>query len=144
MPALLDPDHKLAVSAGYGINNANLYFFGWGALIASICLAGDFAKEANGDQEFPVSLKWFMLGASGLTVMGTSAALYSDFDCKKATDTDLEDFCRRTSFAIYLGLCSAILSLLMVPFKQALMICHAVVALLQFAAWCCGVSFLTF
>ena len=40
MPSLLDPDNGLAVSGNNAINNANLYFFSWAALISvslSLC-----------------------------------------------------------------------------------------------------------
>lgn len=174
MPALLDPNHDLAVGVGYAISNANLYFFGWyvdyvgwkydslvsavissilllvvvcrGAMVAAICLAGDFAKQANGDEASPVALKWILLGADSLIIMGTASGVYKDSDCKNANDPSesWNDFCTRTNFAVYFGLCSAVLALSVAAFKQAPFICHTVVALIMLVAWCCAVAFLTF
>jgi hypothetical protein len=142
MSAILDPDHNLAVSSGFGIANANLYFFSWGALISSILLAGSWGKEANGDKASETAVQWVCLLASSLVVMGTSSSIFNDSGCK-SLDLDTSG-CNRTKFAIGLGLASGILSLVMLPFKHAPMICHLVMGLLLFCSWCCGVGFITF
>ena len=142
MPALLDPHHNLAVSPGFGIANANLYFFSWGALISSILLAGSWAKEANGDKASKTTIQWVCLVASSFVVMGTSSSFINDTGCK-SLDLDT-DKCDRTKFAISLGLASGILAMVMLPFKHAPMICHMVMGLLLFCCWCCGVGFITF
>jgi hypothetical protein len=148
MPAMMDPDNDLAVGAEYSISNANLYFFGWGAMISCICLAGDFAKQANGDEDSPVAMKWILLGATSLVVMGTSSSIYSEVGCKQLKKTDewddWEEYCTRANFGIWFGLCSGILALLVAPFKSAPFMCHTLVSLLMLVLWCCAVSFLTF
>jgi hypothetical protein len=142
MPAILDPDHSLAVYPGFGIANANLYFFSWGALISSILLAGSWGKEANGDKASKTAVQWVCLLASSLVVMGTSSSIFNDTGCK-SLDLDT-DRCNRTKFAIGLGLASGVLALVMLPFKHAPMICHMVMGLLLLCSWCCGVAFITF
>lgn len=145
MPALLNPKNDLAVGEGYVISNANLYFFGWFAMISCICLAGNFAKQINGDEASPVTLKWIMLGATSFIVMATSSAVYSNIDCKKVdTTSEYKQLCARTNFAIWFGCCSAILALLVAYYKNAPFMCHAIVSCLMMAAWCCAVAFLTF
>jgi hypothetical protein len=142
MPAILDPDNYLAVNPAYGIANANLYFFSWAALISSIMLIGSWGQEANGDKASKTALQWVLLAASSYVVMGTTSAIYKDAGCNKYDlDTSL---CKRTQFAVYLGLCSGFVAMTMFGFKQAPLHCQGLVSFLLLASWCCGVSYITF
>jgi hypothetical protein len=119
-----------------------LYFFSWSALITSIMLIGSWAQEANGDQASKTALQWALLAASSYVVMGTTSAIYKDTGCKKY-DLDTSG-CRRTRFAVYLGLCSGFMATAMFGIKQAPPHCQGIVSFLMLASWGCGVSYITF
>lgn len=142
----MDPDNELAVADGGGILNANLYFFGWGCLIAGILLAGDWARQANGDEASATAVQWVCLTASSFVLMGTSTATYQELGCRAIRrDDDLSSStCNRNLFAIILGVSSGVVAAAMIPMKNAPPSCQAVIAVLMLTAWSCGVSYITF
>mmetsp|Transcript_70548 Transcript_70548/g.106726 ORF Transcript_70548/g.106726 Transcript_70548/m.106726 type:complete len:234 (-) Transcript_70548:115-816(-) len=146
LPALMDPDNELAVNELGGILNANLYFFGWGCLISGIMLAGDVAKQANGDEASVTAVQWVCLTASSFILMGTSTGTYRDLSCRSIRkDDDLSSStCNRNLFAIILGVCSGVVAMAMIGMKNAPPACQAVISVLLLAAWSCGVAYITF
>lgn len=113
-------------------------------MITSVSLAGNWGKEVLGDQGSKTATQWALLGAASFVVMGTTSALYKDYQCGDIESIGDSPKCKRTQFAVYLGLSSGVLAIAMFALNQAPFHCQGIVSFLLTAAWCCGVSYITF
>jgi cytochrome bd-type quinol oxidase subunit 2 len=103
--------------------------------------------------------RWCGMAVASLVVLGASVVTFQSASCRTGTDEDQdgsnemhEEFCRRTTFAIALGLISMLMSAAMTylllkqqPSGRALSLrAEMSIATLQLLLWCFGVSFVTF
>jgi hypothetical protein len=132
------------------VSNANLYFFAWLAFCAAIFLSGSLAQEIAGINVRDVAAKavrWYGLTAASLVVMGSSVRTFKATDCKAADNSGLE-LCKRTKFAVSMGVVGFVLAAVMtflVQQKMQLTVCsELVITTLQLILWCFGVGYITF
>ncbi len=141
LPAILDPDHNLAITPTYAIANANLFFFSYASMMFSILLLGSWYEDMRGDEASPTAQQWLLLAAVSLTGMSSSVAYYQSSSCKQ----DDSELCRRTRFSVYLGMTTAILSLACVAARSKLPLeCQGLTSFLLIVCWACAVSYVTF
>jgi hypothetical protein len=133
------------------IQNANLYFFSWGALICAFLVFTKYLRDVHGIGKAPdtkafSSLGWGGFAAASFVVMSAATRLYKTTDCDDDDQRIVsETFCDRTKFALSLGAIGGIIALCwMVIGKWMPAIVDAVLAFLVLAAWCFGVTKFTF
>jgi hypothetical protein len=160
------------------VTNANLYLFAWLSFAVTIYLAANIGHEwynkylnhsniqsGNGNYVIPVVAdptkvgRWCGITAALLVVLGAAIRTFQSASCRTGTDEDQDgnvdtrtEFCRRTTFAIALGLISMLMSAAMTylllkqqPSGRALSLrAEMSIATLQLLLWCFGVSFVTF
>ena len=115
------PDNNLAVASApvYKseiIINANLYIFSWASFFCTIYLFGSIAQQMNiADVEAsigsapPKLLKWYILLAASVIVLGSSVSLKGLACSSSCATADDESWCsnpvlcQRTKFAISVG-----------------------------------------
>lgn len=150
LPVIMGPDNAIAV-AGSQVVNANLYFFTWVSFTVCILLTlsllqetmGVDARQADGKQA-----RWFFLFASSLVVMGSATRIF--VSSVSACDSDLysgSKFCKRSKFAISLGVisCMAALAMTLSIFKHmSAAIVELGVSSVLLILWTFGVGFITF
>jgi hypothetical protein len=135
LPAIVDPDHSLAVSPENAILNANLFFFSYASLLFSILLLDNWFEHKNGDAHSPTQLGWVLLTASSITVMASAVAIFRPNSCKG----DESSFCNRSRFAVFGGMVSGVFALGMVLLRgNAPLPCQAVIGLMLLITWACG------
>ncbi|KAL3939126.1 MAG: hypothetical protein SGARI_001484, partial [Bacillariaceae sp.] len=141
LPAILDPENSLAVSPENAILNANLFFFSYASLFFSILLLGNWFEQKNGDDHSPTQLGWVLLTATSIIAMASAIDVFRQEGCKKNGSS----FCNRSRFAIYGGMASGAVALVMVLLRgKAPLPCQGLIGLLLFITWACGISYITF
>jgi hypothetical protein len=105
--------------------NGNLYYFSWAGFVTAIILLVKFLRSAFGvdlvgevrNRAARLTL-WAAMLASAMVVMGSSARVLNE-DCSAANDTNFTDtYCKRTKFALSLGVIGLILSMVVVGMKM--------------------------
>lgn len=151
LPVMMKPDNGIAVS-GEVVLNANLYFFSWVAFVVTIFLVLSLAREKLGfdvRQTDGKQLRWFFLAASSLVVMGAATRTYKS-DSIQCGNDDVgggSNLCKRTNFAISLGVITFVIAIVAV----FMLIRHMMAAMIELGIstillilWTFGVGFITF
>jgi hypothetical protein len=147
MAAIMDPSHDIATTRGGAITNANLYFFSWGAFLMSFVVFVSYLRRHVGKDKFQTSSKmiqWAVLCFMSLVVMSSAARIFDDINCKNG-DLDGTSFCKRTKFAVSLGVISGVIAALFIfvsPYLHDMI--SGITGILLFAAWCFGIGYITF
>lgn len=107
LPYIMDPNNGIAVVPGPIVSNANLYFVSWLTLGCVFFLASNLAQESAGydiRMTPPKVQKWGGFSLAALIIMGSAVRLLKADGCK-GDDTifSSSELCRRTRFAIALG-----------------------------------------
>lgn len=148
LPVIMNPNRAIAVSV-LNVINANLYFFSWLSLAALVFVVGSLARDFTGIQAKDVvsntkGARYYALAASSVIVMATAVRQYNAGNgCEGASS----EGCRRTKWAISLGVVSFVGSVIM-----AYMIGHGAISKLMdlivvtilLIMWCFGVGYITF
>mmetsp|Transcript_17367 Transcript_17367/g.47413 ORF Transcript_17367/g.47413 Transcript_17367/m.47413 type:complete len:312 (-) Transcript_17367:281-1216(-) len=152
LPVMMKPDNAIAV-VGPDVNNANLYFFSWIAFIVAIFLVLSLVREklAFDVRDTPgKQLKWFFLAASSLVVMGSAVRIHKSASVACGDDGSAlsgSDYCKRTNFAISLGVVTFFVALtvlfMIMKSIMATMIELGLTTILLIL-WTFGVGFITF
>jgi hypothetical protein len=153
MPYLMDPANDLAVSGGDGINivsAANLYFFSWFSLLTSFILWFQYLRSSYGvggavdsdakNKDF-APLMWAGICAASFVAMLAAIRIYQG-----ATTCDENDArCKRTKYAISLGVISAFISAIwMVVGQNFAATMDTALSVLMLILWTFGVAYITF
>lgn len=130
LPVIMDPGNDIAqgsgglLGAGRVVQNANIYFFSWGAIISSLYITAKLAQEAAGPRSFTETPKklvhWYFILAASIVIVWAGTNFFQDYDddadCSNA-DGDQQETCNRTayivgvgSFGILVGLCAVFFS----------------------------------
>lgn len=135
-----------ANDADGGIFDANLYFFSWGAFIASLMVMMSFLAETRGigvgDNDWFNAGSWAGLCMASFVVMVSSIRLW---DNGTGCDLHTESYCNRLKFAMSIGVISAVLSAAWV-FLGAMIsvLLDTLMSVTMFVLWVFGVGFITF
>lgn len=146
LPYLMKPGNNLATDEIGGITSANLYFFSWGAFLASLlvfvgCLKNQFKVGQNDKNPQFAGGMWAGLCMASFVLFVSAVRIYQTVGC---SDLGLA-FCKRTKFAVALGVISAVLSLIWLFVGACLApIFDMIMSTLLFIAWIFGISFITF
>lgn len=154
LPFIMNPDNNIAVSTIFGIPdvvNANLYFFSWVCFICVVFVLGDYSQQQVGanvyDNTPPKTAKWFALAASSMVVLASAIEFYVSADCSSGSIFRGTNTCKRTNFAIALG----VLTFLLTVAFSAMSVLKKLTAMLElFGAsivlifYIFGVAFVTF
>jgi hypothetical protein len=103
--------------------NGNLYYFSWAGFVTSIILLVNFLRSAFGvdlvgevrDRAARLTL-WAAMLAAALVVMGSSARILNE-DCSP-NDNFTDAYCKRTKFALSLGVIGTFFSMVVVGMKM--------------------------
>jgi hypothetical protein len=103
--------------------NGNLYYFSWAGFVTAIILLVNFLRSAFGvdlvgevrNRAARLTL-WAAMLASSMVVMGSSARVLNE-DCSP-NDNFSDGYCKRTKFALSLGVIGLILSMVVVGMKM--------------------------
>jgi hypothetical protein len=156
MPAINDSDNELAASKVNLIDNPNLYFFSWLALLVSFFIFFDFMKHKFLDKEESMKeyyqvFSWAGLVATSFVVMANASRLFNDWKCGDVEDSDpMDDICKRTKLAVGIGAVSTIVALVWLLLMAFLMesrfgkIIDLVLVVLNIVMWTCGIAYITF
>lgn len=154
----MNPANNIAVSnpsstdVAPTVTNANLYFFAWLAFGACLFLSGSLAQEWSGVSLHyrDVAIKaarWYGLAAAALVVTGSAVRTYRVAGCHAADMTDTE-FCRRSKFAVGVGITGFVLAggmTYLVQLQKQLTRCTELsFTTVQLVMWCFGVGYITF
>jgi len=149
LPIIMSPNRAIAVDAS-AVQNANLYFGSWAALAALIFIAGSLAQEVTGVSVRDIApggkiIRWFALAATSIIVWATAVRFFVARQCQEATMNHDEN-CRRTKFAISMGVISFVASFVMVFWIQNGLgtAVEFFVSVFMLILWCFGVGFITF
>jgi len=145
---MMNPSRGIAVDAS-AVINANLYFGCWACLIAIVFIAGSLAQDITGVHArdvAPVKIaRWYALSATSIIVWASSVRFFVARQCHNPYLTHTQR-CKRTKFAIAMGVVSCVVSMGMayiVRYGMGLMVEFGVTAFL-FIMWCFGVGLITF
>lgn len=160
LPTVMNPRNDIAVSSPNGVyvaavvTNANLYFFSWLSFGATIYLSSSLAHELSGMPLQSLASKaarWYGLTVSSLVVLGAAVRTYQAKDCgnDRGGSADVVTFCRRTKFAVGLGVVGFVSAGLMTYLVQRQAPPLTVAAETIFTTtllilWGFGVSYITF
>jgi hypothetical protein len=155
LPVIMNPSNGIAVRDDT-VTNANLYFFSWLSLAATLFLGASLAQERTGMNVHematasPKTTRWFGLAASSLVVMGAAVRIFREV-CEDALPVVQEGaFCKRSKLAISVGVVSFVLSsavaYLSSQRSNAVMPILAETGLttLLLIMWCFAVGYVTF
>ena len=150
LPVIMNPARGIATggtAVGTIIKNANLYFFSWLALSANVFVAASLVQEHSGVNVRDIAksaknARWFGLAASSLVVMVSSIRVYQPYQC----GPDTSPFCKRTKFAIAMGVLSFLYSsgLVYLLNKSLTLLAELIATSFLLVLWCFGVGFITF
>jgi hypothetical protein len=161
LPAIMEPGADVATGTFGNIINPNLYFFSWGAFIASVFVLLGFMKDKSGSGEGATASdfncsSWGLFMMTSFVTMVAAGRIFKDADCENESGDvvptyflgmDYEAFCDRTKFAIGLGTVSGLFALIWLPLGNRFIKnewVHAFVAWLFLALWTIGVALITF
>jgi hypothetical protein len=142
----MNPNHGIAVQ-GTQVSNANVYFFSWGCFAACVFMVASLAQELRGidvTKTNPKTMKWFVLMACGLIAMGNGTRIFKAGQCGSTLPGT---FCRRTKFAISVGVLGFFIPFVMLAvarFSAFTVLIETVVSLVLLILWCFGVGYITF
>lgn len=146
-----DSKNELAVSEDGTVANGNLYYFSWAGFICSVTLLVSYLRSIYGvDVAGEIKSRsarlnyWSALLCTSLVVLGSSTNTYTN-DC--ITQSESLSFCKKTKFAISIGVIAAFLSLYCVAAKiatsRAPFLLEVAFSVLTFILYVFGVIFLT-
>jgi hypothetical protein len=152
LPAIMDPNKGFAVTGTFGaplVINSNLYFFSWVSFICVLYIQGHWSQEITGrdvaSQVTPKYAKWGGIMATSVVVLAASAKIHKDTKCTGFNKGS--EFCKRTSYAISLGVLGMVIAMgaifLMQRAKLAQKV-EAALAFVMFVLYTFGVGFITF
>lgn len=152
----MDPNHNFAVFENSTIQNANLYFSSWAALVVSLLLATSYFEITHQRQDDIHLYHWVGFATAGLIVMCDTARLWNaecdeqddggaaaEDDHAAYDDTDNTARCNRTGFGLALGAFSFMIGY-SIAWIQLRLILAQYVSIIFFVAWCFGIAYLTF
>mmetsp|Transcript_23724 Transcript_23724/g.49253 ORF Transcript_23724/g.49253 Transcript_23724/m.49253 type:complete len:321 (-) Transcript_23724:225-1187(-) len=152
LPTMMKPDNAIAV-AGNIILNANLYFFSWISFVVTIFLVMSLVREKLGvdvRQTPGKHMRWFFLVASSLVVMGSAVRIHKaeSVECGNSESAlHGSSFCKRTNFAISLGVSTFFFGLII----MFMLMKHLLATMIELGTttillilWTFGVGFVTF
>lgn len=135
------------------IRNPNLYFFSWGSFISSVFIMASLLQEWKivDVQVVPKKLmKWYLLLTSSLVVLGSASNQRVNTCSSVCLDGTLNCFdtklCKRTDFAVAVGVVGAGLSLIPILwslFGDVMGLIETTIACFTLALYCVGVAFIT-
>jgi hypothetical protein len=140
------PGNEIAVNQHGVIQNANLYFFSWGAfftaLFAIVHIMQNVYNVGAGTRNTKFTRNpWVLLIATSLIAMSSAARIWKSRTCQGLDSSP----CRRLEYAFSLGAISGVLSfiwlLLGARFHTKV---DAFVSLLMLVLWCFAVGYTTF
>lgn len=149
------PNNTLAVATFPGIKtelirNPNLYFFSWGSFIATVFIMASLLQEWRvvDVQAVPKKLmKWYLLLVSSIVVLGSGSNQKNNTCSSACLDGSLSCFdtklCKRTDFAVAVGVVGAGLSLIPIIwslFGDVHGIVEVTIATFSLALYCVGVG----
>jgi hypothetical protein len=155
----MDPDRNIAVAKPDAVNteiaptvlNANLYFFSWLSLAATIYLSGSLLQEFWGVdvRTTPTkSARWYGITASSLVVLGSCVRTFNAAHCSEPMENDAEvKFCRRTKFGISMGVIGFFFAATMTALIQKMtltVLADFGITTFQLILWCFAVGYITF
>jgi hypothetical protein len=159
LPVMMRPtENGIAVAAGTGgIANSNLYFFSWASLSCIVYILFHFVyhqarrSESSNDSSLPEipikALHWLGLFVSSIILMASAADIHSIINCTSSFISG-EEFCRRTSYAVALGVVGIVFSaIVMVVTQRGLLQAvkiEAALSLILTIFFMFGVGFITF
>jgi hypothetical protein len=166
LPTIMDADDFFLTEGYYGaVVNPNLYFSSWGATIYSFFILTGFAQEQvqkmRTGSETSTTFQyggWAALTMTSVIAMMAAMRQFDDMDCANVESDSCEldfimdcefasDLCDRTSFAVSLGAISGLVALLWMVLGWCVnlnTILDTLLASILLAAWCFGVSYITF
>jgi hypothetical protein len=141
----MNPNNGIAV-AGISVINANLYFFSWLSFAAVLFLSGSLAQETAGvdvTKTPPKSARWYGLCASSLVVMGSAVRIFKAGSCGDDVGTE---FCKRTKFAVSVGVVSFVFSMVLTYLTQKglTIMLETIATMVLLIMWCFGTGYVTF
>lgn len=110
-------------------------------------MVASLAQELRGidvTKTHPKTMKWFVLMACGLVAMGNGVRIFKAGQCGTSLSGT---FCRRTKFAIAVGVIGFFFSFLMIALARFVafsILIETGVSLLLLVLWCFGVGYITF
>lgn len=165
---------------GTVVTNANLYFFAWLSFGCAVSLTGSMAQEyitlfsTNTNNNPRMSLleatrkagRWYALTATTIIMTGTAVRDFQVTSCRDSVEPNADDdedeedtnrvaYCRRSRFAIAMGMIGLTMAATMTAYltKQHMssttvrpltVAAETGVTTLQLVLWCFGVGYITF
>lgn len=129
------------------VNNANLYFSSWAAFIAAFWISGSLARDAkvlDVSDTTPKTAQWYLLLAASIVVLASSVKIYNASICDDFPDSS---FCRRTKFAISIGVIGMVMALvgsIMSALGVMSPLIEVITSVTLFGLYCFGVGYITF
>jgi hypothetical protein len=152
MPSIMDPDNGQAVNERGGILDANLYFFSWASLAATVWIFSSFVtiqayfKRGDDSAAPPNMTKWYMLVAASFVVMTSSIRLYKA-DTNQCNDGESSTYCQRLKYAFSLGAVAVVFGLIEIGLStigKLTLYPEAGLSFLLFVLYIAGISLITF
>eukprot|EP00978_Attheya_sp_CCMP212_P024466 scaffold76818_cov62-Attheya_sp.AAC.3 len=147
---IMNPDNLYATGGFFGVNtvlNANLYFSSWAAFIAAFWISGSLARDSkvlDVTDTTPKTAEWYLLLAASIVVLASSVKIYNASTCDSFSDNE---FCRRTKFAISIGVIGMIMALvgsIMSAWGMMSPLIEVITSVTLFGLYCFGVGYITF
>uniref|UniRef100_A0A7S2U9F3 Uncharacterized protein n=1 Tax=Attheya septentrionalis TaxID=420275 RepID=A0A7S2U9F3_9STRA len=147
---IMNPDNLYATGGYFGLStvlNANLYFSSWAAFIAAFWISGSLARDAkvlDVSDTTPKTAQWYLLLAASIVVLASSVKIYNASICDDFPDNS---FCRRTKFAISIGVIGMVMALvgsIMSALGVMSPLIEVITSVTLFGLYCFGVGYITF
>ena len=139
LPTFLDEEDALAGS-DEGIVNGNIFFSSWGAFITAMLLATSLFQKFFARQDDKTLFHWVGFGTATCIVMARASRFWQDNNCETTGDSDSS--CKRTMFAIVLGVISGLICCGLIMLRVRIV--EQIGSIFLLAAWCFAAGYITF
>jgi hypothetical protein len=133
------------------LEKANIFFSTWMCVIVSVILVTSWFRASITTSD------WVLLGVVSLALLGSSVVFFKENvtiftedgtvitvpKCAHPTDL-IETSCKRVTLGFYLGLCSSVISFIMVPLYRLDPSWHLMASTALLITWSVGVAYITF